>query len=105
MPLFTPAFEKIEVLKEGATSVYGSDAVAGVVNFLTYKNLFFFYFFGVVFLAVLLFVVFFFTVAVLVVLASLLVFLDLFALGGSLAFASKIIERLLHSIHSSSACR
>ena len=32
------AFEKIEVLKEGATSVYGSDAVAGVVNFLTYKN-------------------------------------------------------------------
>ena len=32
------AFEKIEILKEGATSIYGSDAVAGVVNFLTYKK-------------------------------------------------------------------
>ena len=32
------AFEKVEVLKEGATSIYGSDAVAGVVNFLTYKK-------------------------------------------------------------------
>ena len=28
------ALQKIEVLKEGATSTYGSDAVAGVVNFL-----------------------------------------------------------------------
>ena len=32
------AFERIEILKEGATSLYGSDAVAGVVNFITYKN-------------------------------------------------------------------
>ncbi len=29
------AIEKIEVLKEGASAVYGSDAVAGVANFLT----------------------------------------------------------------------
>ena len=32
------AVERIEILKEGATSLYGSDAIAGVVNFLTYKN-------------------------------------------------------------------
>jgi iron complex outermembrane receptor protein len=32
------AVERIEVLKEGATSLYGSDAIAGVVNFLTYNN-------------------------------------------------------------------
>ncbi len=32
------AIEKIEVLKEGASAVYGSDAVAGVVNFLTRKD-------------------------------------------------------------------
>jgi iron complex outermembrane receptor protein len=32
------AFEKIEIFKEGATSAYGSDAVAGVINFLTYKK-------------------------------------------------------------------
>ena len=32
------AFRNIEILKEGATTAYGSDAVAGVVNFLTYKN-------------------------------------------------------------------
>ena len=29
------AFERIEILKDGATSLYGSEAVAGVVNFLT----------------------------------------------------------------------
>jgi iron complex outermembrane receptor protein len=29
------AFDRIEVLKDGATSLYGSEAVAGVVNFLT----------------------------------------------------------------------
>ena len=29
------AIDRIEVLKEGASAVYGSDAVAGVVNFLT----------------------------------------------------------------------
>jgi iron complex outermembrane receptor protein len=32
------AIKKIEVLKEGATSLYGSDAVAGVVNVLTQKD-------------------------------------------------------------------
>ncbi len=32
------AIEKIEILKEGATSLYGSDAVAGVVNFFTRKS-------------------------------------------------------------------
>ena len=32
------AFEKVEILKEGATSLYGSDAVAGVINFFTYKK-------------------------------------------------------------------
>ena len=32
------AVERIEILKEGATSLYGSDAIAGVVNFFTYKN-------------------------------------------------------------------
>ena len=30
--------ERIEILKEGATSLYGSDAIAGVVNFLTYQR-------------------------------------------------------------------
>ena len=32
------AFQNIEILKEGATTAYGSDAVAGVVNFLTFKE-------------------------------------------------------------------
>ncbi|NCX30564.1 MAG: TonB-dependent receptor, partial [Proteobacteria bacterium] len=32
------AIKKIEILKEGATSLYGSDAVAGVVNVFTEKN-------------------------------------------------------------------
>ena len=32
------ALTKMEVLKEGATSVYGSDAVAGVINFITVKK-------------------------------------------------------------------
>ena len=32
------AFEKVEILKEGATSLYGSDSVAGVINFFTYKE-------------------------------------------------------------------
>ncbi|MGH6959330.1 MAG: TonB-dependent receptor plug domain-containing protein, partial [Dongiaceae bacterium] len=30
--------ERVEVLKDGASSVYGSDAVAGVVNIITRKN-------------------------------------------------------------------
>ena len=30
--------ERVEVLAEGASSVYGSDAVAGVVNFITRRN-------------------------------------------------------------------
>ena len=29
------AFERIELLKDGATALYGSEAVAGVVNFIT----------------------------------------------------------------------
>lgn len=29
------AFDRIELLKDGATSIYGSEAVAGVVNFIT----------------------------------------------------------------------
>ena len=32
------ALERVEVLAEGASSIYGSDAVAGVVNFITRKN-------------------------------------------------------------------
>ena len=30
--------ERVEILKDGASGVYGSDAVAGVVNFITRKN-------------------------------------------------------------------
>jgi outer membrane receptor protein involved in Fe transport len=30
--------ERVEVLKDGASSVYGSDAIGGVVNFITKKN-------------------------------------------------------------------
>ncbi|EED31474.1 TonB-dependent receptor [gamma proteobacterium NOR5-3] len=32
------ALERVEVLKEGATATYGSDAIAGVVNFITRQN-------------------------------------------------------------------
>lgn len=32
------AIDRIEVLKDGGSAVYGSDAVAGVVNFITRKN-------------------------------------------------------------------
>ena len=32
------AIERVEILKDGASSVYGSDAVAGVVNIITKKN-------------------------------------------------------------------
>jgi iron complex outermembrane receptor protein len=32
------ALQRIEVLSDGASSVYGSDAVAGVVNFITRRN-------------------------------------------------------------------
>lgn len=31
-------FDRIETLKDGATALYGSDAVAGVVNFITRRN-------------------------------------------------------------------
>ena len=34
----TIALERVEVLADGASSVYGSDAVAGVVNFITRKK-------------------------------------------------------------------
>src|SRR5690606_38470286 len=30
--------ERIEILKDGASSIYGSDAMAGVVNIITRKN-------------------------------------------------------------------
>jgi len=33
-----PAIERVEVLKDGASSIYGSDAVAGVVNIITKKD-------------------------------------------------------------------
>lgn len=33
------AIGRVEVLKDGAAAVYGSDAIAGVVNFITRKNL------------------------------------------------------------------
>ena len=32
------AIERIEVLKEGASAIYGSDAIAGVVNFILKRN-------------------------------------------------------------------
>jgi iron complex outermembrane receptor protein len=32
------ALDKVEVLREGASALYGSDAIAGVVNFITKKN-------------------------------------------------------------------
>ena len=34
----TSAIDRIEVLKDGASAVYGSDAIAGVVNIITRKN-------------------------------------------------------------------
>lgn len=34
----TAAVERIEVLKDGASSIYGSDAVAGVINIITRSN-------------------------------------------------------------------
>lgn len=34
----TSMVERIEVLKDGASSIYGSDAVAGVINIITRKN-------------------------------------------------------------------
>lgn len=34
----TSAVERIEVLKDGASSIYGSDAIAGVVNIITRTN-------------------------------------------------------------------
>jgi iron complex outermembrane receptor protein len=30
--------ERIEVLKDGASAIYGSDAMAGVVNIITRRN-------------------------------------------------------------------
>jgi outer membrane receptor protein involved in Fe transport len=35
----TSAVERIEVLKDGASAIYGSDAIAGVVNIITRKTL------------------------------------------------------------------
>ena len=33
------AIERVEILKDGASAIYGSDAVAGVVNFITRNDL------------------------------------------------------------------
>src|SRR5690606_10569551 len=32
------AIERVEILKDGASSIYGSDAIAGVVNIITRKD-------------------------------------------------------------------
>jgi len=32
------AIDRVEILKDGASSIYGSDAIAGVVNFITRKD-------------------------------------------------------------------
>ena len=32
------AIDQVEVLREGASALYGSDAIAGVINFITKKN-------------------------------------------------------------------
>jgi iron complex outermembrane recepter protein len=34
----TSIIERVEVLRDGASTVYGSDAIAGVVNIITKKN-------------------------------------------------------------------
>jgi len=34
----TAVIDRIEVLKDGASSIYGSDAIAGVINVITKKN-------------------------------------------------------------------
>ena len=34
----TEAVDRIEVLKDGASAIYGSDAIAGVVNIITRRN-------------------------------------------------------------------
>ena len=34
----TSAIERVEVLRDGASTIYGSDAIAGVVNIITKKN-------------------------------------------------------------------
>ena len=36
IPIF--AIERVEILKDGAAAIYGSDAVGGVINFITKKN-------------------------------------------------------------------
>jgi iron complex outermembrane receptor protein len=32
------ALEKVEIFKDGASAVYGSDAIAGVINFITKRD-------------------------------------------------------------------
>ena len=32
------AIERVEVLKEGASAIYGTDAIGGVINFILRKN-------------------------------------------------------------------
>jgi iron complex outermembrane recepter protein len=33
-----PAIERVEILKDGASAIYGTDAIGGVINFITRKN-------------------------------------------------------------------
>ena len=32
------AIDRIEVLKDGASAIYGTDAIGGVINFITRKD-------------------------------------------------------------------
>ena len=32
------ALERVEILKDGASSIYGSDAIGGVINYITRKG-------------------------------------------------------------------
>ena len=34
----SPAIQRVEVLRDGASALYGADAIAGVVNFITYPS-------------------------------------------------------------------
>ena len=33
------AIERVDILKDGASAIYGSDALGGVINFITKKRL------------------------------------------------------------------
>ena len=36
----TAALDRVEMLKDGASAIYGTDAIAGVINFITRKDFF-----------------------------------------------------------------